>query len=60
MKVKIFNNYLSYINSDENNWSYVTLDDFKKAEDKQVNVYFDKQDNEIDLVLINKPTKGKT
>lgn len=57
MKVKTFDNYLDYINSDENNWSYVTLDDFKKAGDKQVNVYFDKQDNEIDIVLINKQKK---
>ena len=54
MKVKTFNNYLDYINSDINNWSYVNLDDFKKAKDKQVKVYFDKQDNEVNVVLINK------
>ena len=42
------------INSDINNWSYVNLDDFKKAKDKQVKVYFDKQDNEVNVVLINK------
>jgi hypothetical protein len=54
MKVKTFNNYLDYINSDVNNWSYVNLDDFKKAKDKQVKVYFDKQDNEVNVVLINK------
>ena len=54
MKKKTFNNYLDYINSDINNWSYVSLDDFKKAQDKQVKVYFDNQDNEIDIVLINK------
>jgi hypothetical protein len=57
MKVITFNNYLDYINSDINNWSYVNLDDFKKAKDKQVKVYFDKQDNEVNVVLINK--KGK-
>jgi len=54
MKVKTFNNYLDYINSDFNNWSYVSLDDFKKAQDKQVKVYFDKQNNEVNVVLINK------
>jgi hypothetical protein len=54
MKVKTFNNYLDYINSDVNNWSYVNLDDFKKAKDKQVKVYFDKQDNEVNVVLIKK------
>jgi hypothetical protein len=54
MKVITFNNYLDYINSDINNWSYVNLDDFKKAKDKQVKVYFDKQDNEVNVVLINK------
>jgi hypothetical protein len=54
MKVKTFNNYLDYINSDVNNWSYVNLDDFKKAKDKQVKVYFDKQDNEVNVVLVNK------
>ena len=58
MKVITFNNYLDYINSDVNNWSYVTLDDFKKAKDKQVKVYFDKQDNEVNVVLINKK-KGR-
>jgi hypothetical protein len=58
MKVITFNNYLDYINSDVNNWSYVTLDDFKKAKDKQVKVYFDKQDNEIDVVLIERKTNG--
>jgi hypothetical protein len=56
MNVKTFNNYLDYIKSDINNWSYVTLDDLKKS-DKKVKVYFDKQDNEIDVVLINKKTK---
>jgi hypothetical protein len=54
MKTKTFNNYLDYINSDLNNWSYVSLNDFKNAQDKQVKVYFDNQDNEIDIVLINK------
>ena len=54
MKTKTFNNYLDYINSDLNNWSYVELKDFEDAKDKQVKVYFDKQDNEIDIVLINK------
>ena len=54
MNVKTFNNYLDYINSDINNWSYVTLDDLKKYQNKKVKVYFDKQDNEIDVVLINK------
>jgi hypothetical protein len=58
MKVITFNNYLNYINSDVNNWSYVTLDDFKKAKDKQVKVYFDKQDNEIDVVLIERKANG--
>jgi hypothetical protein len=53
MKVKTFNNYLDYINSDDNNWSYVMSDDFKKTKNKKVKVYFDKQDNEIDVVLIN-------
>ena len=53
MKVKTFNNYLDYINSDDNNWSYVVSDYFKKAKNKKVKVYFDKQDNEIDVVLIN-------
>ena len=59
MKVKTFNNYLDYINSDINNWSYVTLDDLKKYQNKKVKVYFDKQDNEIDVVLINKKEKSK-
>jgi hypothetical protein len=54
MKTKTFNNYLDYINSDLNNWSYVGLDDFKKAQNKRVKVYFDKQDNEVNVVLINK------
>ena len=58
MKVITFNNYLDYINSNVNNWSYVTLDDFKKAKDKQVKVYFDKQDNEIDVVLIERKANG--
>jgi hypothetical protein len=31
MKIKTFNNYLDYINSDDNNWSYVMLNDFKKS-----------------------------
>ena len=53
MKVKIFNNYLDYINSDENNWSYVELKDLEDAKDKKVKVYFDKDENEIDVVLIN-------
>jgi hypothetical protein len=57
MKTKTFNNYLDYINSDLNNWSYVSLDDFKKAQNKQVKVYFDKQENEIDVVLINQREK---
>ncbi len=54
MKTKTFDNYLEYINSDKNNWSYVELKDFEDAEDKKVKVYFDKNDNEIDVVLINK------
>jgi hypothetical protein len=58
MKTKTFNNYLDYINSDENNWFYVELKDFENAKDKKVKVYFDKQDNEIDVVLINKK-KGR-
>ena len=57
MNVKTFNNYLDYIKSDINNWSYVTLDDLKKSQNKKVKVYFDKQDNEIDVVLINKKAK---
>jgi len=57
MNVKTFNDYLDYINSDINNWSYVTLDDLKKYQNKKVKVYFDKQDNEIDVVLINKKAK---
>ena len=57
MNVKTFNNYLDYIKSDINNWTYVTLDDLKKSQNKKVKVYFDKQDNEIDVVLINKKTK---
>jgi hypothetical protein len=60
MNVKTFNNYLDYIKSDINNWSYVTLDDLKKSQNKKVKVYFDKQDNEIDVVLINKNRKVKT
>ena len=51
MKIKTFNNYLDYINSDNNNWSYVMSDDFKKAKNKKVKVYFDKQNNEINVVL---------
>jgi hypothetical protein len=58
MKTKTFNNYLDYINNDLNNWSYVSLNDFKNAQDKRVKVYFDKQDNEVDVVLINKK-KGR-
>jgi hypothetical protein len=54
MKTKTFNNYLDYINSDLNNWSYVELKDFEDAKDKQVKVCFDKQDNEVNVVLINK------
>ena len=54
MKTKTFNNYLDYINSDLNNWSYVELKDFEDAKDKQVKVYFDKQDNEVNVVLIDK------
>jgi hypothetical protein len=53
MKIKTFNNYLDYINSDENNWSYVELKDLEDAKDKKVKVYFDKDENEIDVVLIN-------
>jgi hypothetical protein len=33
------------------------LDDLKKYQNKKVKVYFDKQDNEIDVVLINKKAK---
>jgi hypothetical protein len=58
MKTKMFNNYLDYINSDLNNWSYVCLNDFKKAQDKKVKVNFDKQDNEVNVILINKK-KGR-
>jgi hypothetical protein len=58
MKTKTFNNYLDYINSDENNWSYVELKDFENAKDKQVKVYLDKRDNEVNVVLIDKQ-KGK-
>ena len=58
MKTKTFNNYLDYINSDLNNWSYVELKDFEDAKDKQVKVYFDKQENEVNVVLINKK-KGR-
>jgi hypothetical protein len=58
MKTKTFNNYLDYINNDLNNWSYVELKDFEDAKDKQVKVYFDKQDNEVNVVLINKK-KGR-
>jgi hypothetical protein len=54
MKTKTFNTYLDYINNDLNNWSYVNLDDFKKAQDKRVKVYFDKNNNEVDVVLIDK------
>ena len=57
MKTKTFNTYLDYINNDLNNWSYVNLDDFKKARDKRVKVYFDKQDNEVNVVLINNTRK---
>ena len=57
MNVKTFNNYLDYIKSDINNWSYVTLNDFKKAQNKKVKVYFDKQNNEINVVLTE---RGKT
>lgn len=54
MKTKTYNSYLDYINSDLNNWSYVELKDFENAKNKKVKVYFDKQDNEIDVVLMNK------
>jgi hypothetical protein len=54
MRTKTFDNYLDYINSDLNNWSYVGLDDFKKAQDKKVKVYFDNNNNEVDVVLIDK------
>ena len=54
MKTKTYNNYLDYINSDLNNWSYVELKDFENAKNKKVKVYFDKQDNEINVVLMNK------
>lgn len=54
MKTKTYNNYLDYINSDLNNWSYVELKDFENAKDKKVKVYFDKQDNEVNVVLMNK------
>lgn len=54
MKTKTYNSYLDYINSDLNNWSYVELKDFEKAKDKKVKVYFDKQDNEVNVVLMNK------
>jgi len=54
MKTKTYNSYLDYINSDLNNWSYVELKDFENAKDKKVKVYFDKQDNEVNVVLMNK------
>ena len=54
MKTKTYNNYLDYINNDLNNWSYVELKDFENAKDKKVKVYFDKQDNEVNVVLMNK------
>lgn len=54
MKTKTYNNYLDYINSDLNNWSYVELKDFENAKNKKVKVYFDKQDNEVNVVLMNK------
>ena len=54
MKTKTYNSYLDYINSDLNNWSYVELKDFENAKNKKIKVYLDKQDNEIDIVLINK------
>jgi hypothetical protein len=38
---------------------YVELKDFENAKDKKVKVYLDKQDNEIDVVLISKSTKEK-
>jgi hypothetical protein len=58
MKVITYNNYLDYINSDENNWFYVELKDFINAKNKQVKVYLDKNNNEVDIKLINKK-KGK-
>ena len=58
MKVITFNNYLDYINSDINNWSYVNLDDFKKAQNKKIKVYFDKQGNEVNVVLIERKKNG--
>ena len=57
--MKTFNNYLDYINSDVNNWSYVTLNDFKKAQNKKVKVYFDKQNNEINVVLTKRKEKNE-
>ena len=59
MKTKIYNKFLDYINSDINIWSYVELKDFENAKDKKVKVYLDKQDNEIDVVLISKSIKEK-
>jgi hypothetical protein len=59
MKVKTYHNYLDYINSDENNWSYVRLEDFENAGDKQVKVYLDKDENEVDIKLINKKKGNK-
>jgi hypothetical protein len=32
MKTKIYNNFLDYINSDINNWSYVELKDFENKQ----------------------------
>ena len=58
--MKTFNNYLDYINSDVNNWSYVTLNDFKKAQNKKVKVYFDKQNNEINVVLTKRKEKNES
>ena len=31
-----YNNYMDYINSDENNWSYVELEEFIKHKDDKV------------------------
>lgn len=35
-KTVTYNNYMDYINSDENNWSYVKLEEFIKHKDDKV------------------------
>ena len=54
MKIKTFNNYLDYINSDENNWSYVELKDFEDAEDKS-DVYHKNEDEYFGFIVDDEP-----